>query len=405
MKKDIKSVMFISNYFNHHQRPFSDAMYGMLRAGYTFLETEPISQERLNMGWGERDVPDYVIPVSEYTERKDKIQQMIDDVDVVIFGSAPSELLQNRIRDDKMVFRYSERPLKVKEPWKYPFRLFTWRKTFPQKKNTYMLCASAYTAGDYASFGLFRNRFYKWGYFPEAKKYDIDTLLEYKQNKGYISILWAGRLIGWKHPETAILMAKELRMRGYQFELNIIGSGATEDCLRKMIQENGLFECVHMLGAMGPEMVRAYMEKTDIFLFTSDFNEGWGAVLNESMNSGCSVVASHAIGSVPFLIEDGKNGLIYRNGDMDELYRKMEMLLTRKDMRCRLGKEAYQTIMKTWNAQVAAERFLSLADSLHRNEIVHFYNDGPCSRAKIIRNNWYCRKEQQRSMLINTYEI
>lgn len=46
--------------------------------------------------------------------------------------------------------------------------------------------------------------------------------------------------------------------------------------------------------------VRSYMEKADIYLFTSDFNEGWGAVLNESMNSGCAVVASHAIGSVPF---------------------------------------------------------------------------------------------------------
>ncbi len=50
-----------------------------------------------------------------------------------------------------------------------------------------------------------------------------------------------------------------------------------------------------MLGAMSPDKVRAYMERADVFLFTSDFNEGWGAVLNESMNSGCAVVASHAM--------------------------------------------------------------------------------------------------------------
>ena len=82
-----------------------------------------------------------------------------------------------------------------------------------------------------------------------------------------------------------------------------------------MIRSKGVEDCVEMLGAMSPDEVRAYMERADVFLFTSDFNEGWGAVLNESMNSGCAVVASHAIGSVPFLIKDGVNGLIYENGN------------------------------------------------------------------------------------------
>ena len=31
-----------------------------------------------------------------------------------------------------------------------------------------MLCASAYTAKDYASLGMYKNRTYKWGYFPET---------------------------------------------------------------------------------------------------------------------------------------------------------------------------------------------------------------------------------------------
>ena len=47
--------------------------------------------------------------------------------------------------------------------------------------------------------------------------------------------------------------------------------------------------------------LEGYMESSHIFLlFTSDRNEG--AALNESMNSGCAVVASDAIGSVPYLM-------------------------------------------------------------------------------------------------------
>ena len=48
--------------------------------------------------------------------------------------------------------------------------------------------------------------------------------------------------------------------------------------------------------------------------------EGWGAVLNEAMNSGCACIASHAIGSAGFLIEHGENGFVYRDGDMDDFY-------------------------------------------------------------------------------------
>ena len=76
---------------------------------------------------------------------------------------------------------------------------------------------------------------------------------------------------------------------------------------------------------MKPEQVREYMEKSEIHIFTSDRNEGWGAVLNESMNSACVPVANKAIGSVPYLINDGNNGFMYK--DENELYEKVKYLL------------------------------------------------------------------------------
>ena len=390
MKSVIETVVFVSNFFNHHQRPFSEAMFSKLGEGYTFVETEAISQERLDMGWEQKDVPSYVLPFKVFTTQRNKVQHLIDTADVVIFGSAPSELLVRRTQTGKQIFRYSERPLKVNERWKYPIRLFTWRKALPQKRSIHMLCASAYTAGDYAHFGLFHNRCYKWGYFPETKLYDVDALMAQKRISEPPSILWAGRFLGWKHPNASILLAELLRKKGYHFELNIIGNGALEEPLKAMIQEKKLGDYVHLLGSMSPERVRTYMETADIFLFTSDFNEGWGTVLNESMNSGCAVVASHAIGSVPFLVEEERNGLIYRNGDLDDLCEKVSSLIEYPDKRQKLGRHAYQTIVKTWNAQVAATRFLKLAEALQKGESAsQLYDDGPCSKAGKLKNNWY----------------
>ena len=397
MKKAIKSVVFVSNFFNHHQRPFSEAMYSLLGDGYIFVETETISQERLDMGWGEQDIPSYVVSAEMLSTHRESIQKIIDNADVVIFGSAPRELLVDRIRQDRLVFRYSERPLKVKEPWKYPVRLFTWRRAFPQKKHSYMLCASAYTAGDFAQFGLFHNKCYKWGYFPATKVYDIEELMAKKRAKDCPSILWVGRLIGLKHPDASILLAEQLKAKGYRFDLNIIGNGIMQNKIRMMISEKNLNDCVHMLGSMQPEQVRKHMEQADIFIFTSDFNEGWGAVLNESMNSGCAVVASHAIGSVPFLIEDGINGVVYKNGNQKDLNQAVIKLLNDPEKRKQIGQEAYRTIVEKWNGENAADRFLELIRTLKEGKDTP-YPDGPCSKVERLFS-WnmykYCKKEKR----------
>ena len=128
------------------------------------------------------------------------------------------------------------------------------------------------------------------------------------------------------------------------------------------------------------------MEAASIFLFTSDRNEGWGAVLNESMNSGCAVVACDAIGAVPFLMKDGENGLCYHSGNQNELYEKVKYLLENPQVCRKLGENAYDTMITMWNAEVAAERLVRLVECLQKGEDTPFLH-GPCSKAEILKDN------------------
>lgn len=260
-----------------------------------------------------------------------------------------------------------------------------------------MLCASAYTPRDFSLVGAYKGKTFKWGYFPEVKRQDTDRLMQKRTTSQLtglkyppVSILWAGRLIGWKHPEAAIYVAEQLKQNGYRFDMQIIGNGEMQEQLQRMIRDKQLDDCVHMLGAMSPEAVREHMEAADIFLFTSDFNEGWGAVLNESMNSGCAVVASHAIGSVPFLIQDGVNGLVYKNGNQHQLEERVEKLIRDSNYRKQLGMNAYESIVNVWSAEVAAKRFVELSETLLKGESANtLFAEGPCSKAKILKNDWY----------------
>lgn len=386
MEKRI-SIVFVSNYFTHHQKPFSDAIYEKSGIDYLFIETEVMEEERQNMGWSINEIPSYVITSRTFYENNQKFLEKIEEADVVVFGSAPQALIKSRIQNKKLVIRYSERPIKDKyQKWKYLYRLYSWRKLNPQYDNMIMLCASAYTSADYAKHYLYKNKCYRWGYFPKTEKYDSDALVKAKDKK---SILWCGRFLDWKHPETAVEIAKRLRDEGYEFTLNFIGSGEIYRTIENLIDVYNLQDYVQLLGNMSPEMVRKYMEQAGVYLFTSDFREGWGAVLNEAMNSGCAVVASHAIGSVPFLVKHNENGFIYKNGDIDDLYNKVKYLLDNPQEQERLGKNAYSSIVDLWNAEIAADRFVKFVEQLKENKTCNIYSDGPCSMAENLPNNWF----------------
>lgn len=366
-------IVFLSNYYNHHQKAFSDDMYRLTDGQYRFIETKSMDDERVRMGW-ENKSAEYIL---QYQQYPDNCQKIIDEADVVIYGSAPYSMIANRLSKQKITFVYSERLFKN-------FHICVLRAVvlqffrYKNKENLFLLCASAFAARDYSHLGLFQSKAYKWGYFPETKKYDdIKKMIDLKNPS---SILWVARLIEWKHPELPVRVAKRLKSDGYQFQLNLIGNGELEKKIKRMIESENLSDCVHMLGAMKPNQVREYMEQTEIFLFTSDRNEGWGAVLNESMNSGCAVVANNRIGSVPYLIKNGINGLMYEDGNCEQLYAQTKKLLLDTEMRKKLGVAAYSTIVETWNSEEAATRLLSLLDNSDTYKISDF-QDGPCSLA------------------------
>lgn len=229
----------------------------------------------------------------------------------------------------------------------------------------------------------------KWGYFTETEIYPdgFKTLCNMKKNN---SILWVARMIGLKHPETAIKIAEMLRNEGYSFTLEMIGDGPLRADMEALISEKRLSNYVFLYGAATPEKVRTEMKKSEIFLFTSDKNEGWGAVLNEAMNSGCATVASHEIGAVPFLIKNGESGIIYKDGDFADLFLKIKKLLDDKELCHNIGKKAYERIVGEWSPQIAAERLISVSeDILSGGKGMGLYGSGPCSKAEILKDDWF----------------
>ncbi len=385
-RREKMKIVFLSNYFNHHQSSLSNSFVKNEDIEYFFVSTEAMSKERKALGYRDLDhSADFVLCAYEGGESERKAFEICDEADVVITGSAPDKFIRKRLKAGKLTFRYSERIFKIIPPkHQMPLRKLECFFKHGRYKNLYMLCASAYTAGDFAKTGNFIGKTYKWGYFPEVKKYDsIEKIIE---NKKSCSLLWVGRFLDWKHPECAVEVAHRLKQDGYSFDFNIIGTGEEQENIEALIEKYELCDSVHLLGSMKPDEVRTYMEQSQIYLFTSDRQEGWGAVLNESMNSGCAVVASRAIGSVPFLLQNGQNGFVYKDGDIEDLYGKVKMLMDDSSLRERFGKNAYETMINEWNAENGANRFIKLAQSILSGEDPQdLFENGVCSKAEIIQ--------------------
>ena len=376
-------LVFLSNYLNNHQLPLCQALYRLHSSNFTFVATERVSEMRLQLGYPDmdRDYPFVLCAYADEAQRREA-QQLTNDADVVILGSAPMSYLQTRLKAGKLTFLYSERLYKTGyQAWKLPVRLWRFWKHYGRYPSLYLLCASAYTAADFAKTCTFLNKAYQWGYFPAVQAYDSPPA------KTPRSLLWAGRFLDWKHPEHAIEVARRLAAEGYDFRMTMLGNGPEWEAMQSLVKDLGLADRISLPGAVPSEAVRGYMEKAQIFLFTSDRNEGWGAVLNESMNSGCGVVACSAIGSVPFLLQDGQNGLTYPSRDVDALYARVKQLLDEPQTCQSLGQQAYETMATAWNAETAANRLLALCNAiLSGDPRPNLYETGPCSKACILKD-------------------
>ena len=358
-------LTFVSNYINHHQIPLSNELYRLLGADYTFIQTEPMEAERLQMGW--QDESGRLPYLRLFYEEPEYCEKLIADSDAVVFGGTDEEsYIKPRLAAGKLVFRNSERIYKSGQ-WKMITPRGLKKKyedhTRYRKAPVYLLCAGGYVASDFHLVRAYPDKMFKWGYFPETRRMHKETLLE-KHKESTVSLMWAGRFIDWKHPELPVLLAERLKKRGCDFHLSMVGGGEMEAEIRRLISEKNLEKEVTLCGYRQPSEVREMMEQTQVYLITSDYKEGWGAVLNEAMNSGCAVLASHAIGAAPFLIRHGENGLVFQSGDLDDLERKAERLIKNGTERRRLGDAAYETILRDWNAEKAAGRLVELAKKL-----------------------------------------
>lgn len=382
-------LVFITNLVHHHQIPLSDEFYKILGENYAYIAIESLTDILIRGGYDPSINRPYIVRAYENQAQQEYAKQLAYDADVVIIGSAPESYVERRIRAGKLTFRYSERWFKSK-PWflSGPRAWVNFYKNHIRHNNKplYMLAASAYTCADVNNIGAYKDKVFRWGYFTRVDDFEINECAKLKESNvnAIPQIMWCARFLRWKHPEIPVKLASRLKNKGYRFQLNMFGSGEELGNIKKLASKLDVNDVVNFCGNLPNEEILVKMREYEMFLFTSDRNEGWGAVLNESMSNGCAVVASNLIGSVPFLVNDGENGLIFKSENIDSLEKKVIYLLEHPYERIRMAKNAIMTMRNLWSPQNAARQFMQLVKALNDSDINAIPQSGPCSIAKRV---------------------
>lgn len=376
-------IVTYSVVLNQHQAPIADELWEMTHHQFAFVELTNIGDTK--GGTEDYSRRPYIIKSWESPEAYIKAMELALTAECCIFSGVDALLFQKeRMKLGLLSFDMGERWLKQGIKSLLSPRLWKWLMAYYfngwRSKPLYKLCCSAFCAGDHYKMGTFNNKCYKWGYFTKVDKdFEVEAQNLDASTSEIAPLMWCARFLKLKHPELPVQLAARLKANGFNFVLDMYGSGEELESTKKLAQRLDVSDVVHFYGNLPNDQILEAMRNHSIFLFTSDKNEGWGAVLNESMSNGCVPVASDAIGSVPYLVKGNENGMIFNSESIDSLYEKVVYLLKHPEERKKMSRRAFYTMREVWSPANAANNLIRLIDDLQREGETSIV-EGPCSK-------------------------
>lgn len=168
-------------------------------------------------------------------------------------------------------------------------------------------------------------------FFPEqvsdSSRKQVIAVGRYVPQKGFDRLISAWQLVARKHPN---------------WVLRIYGDGMREQ-LQQQIDSLGITtSCI--LEHTVANIIDKYCESS-IFALSSRF-EGFGMVIIEAMACGVPPVSFTCPCGPRDIINDGKDGLLVEDGNIEELAEKISYLIEHEDIRKEMGKQARLNVQR-----------------------------------------------------------
>lgn len=143
--------------------------------------------------------------------------------------------------------------------------------------------------------------------------------------KGVKRFAFVGSLYELKNVDVT-LRALHKAMDGKEYTFDIVGSGAEDDNLHRLVEELGMGDHVVFHGQMKRDDAQNIVRNADCFVMVSS-REAFGLVYVEAMAKGCIVIGTEGQG-IDGIVKHNENGFLCKARDVDGLARTIVKITT-----------------------------------------------------------------------------
>lgn len=171
---------------------------------------------------------------------------------------------------------------------------------------------------------------------------------------GALHVVSVARLNYAKGHSFFLTAMAQIVSEGFDIRYSIAGEGPHREAIETEIRNLGLGDRVEMMGSISEDRVLALLQSCDVFVLSS-FGPGEAApvAVMEAMSCGLAVICS-LIGGTGNMIEDGRDGLLVAQRDIDGLAAALRMLAGDPGLCGRLGRAARDTACGKFDYRVTA---------------------------------------------------
>jgi len=173
-------------------------------------------------------------------------------------------------------------------------------------------------------------------------------------------IVYAGKFKPAKNVD--LLLSAFIKINKPSTHLLLVGNGEDEQALKKAASESNIAPNIHFTDFKNQSYMPVIYQAADLVCLPSKKNETWGLCINEAMACSKAVLVSDKCGCAIDLVQNGKNGFIFKSGSIDELATGLTTLTMDGTMLKQYG-EASAKKIEPWN-------FLNIATAIE-NQLLH----------------------------------
>jgi glycosyltransferase involved in cell wall biosynthesis len=140
--------------------------------------------------------------------------------------------------------------------------------------------------------------------------------------------------------------------------LDFIGTGPSENFLRKLCIEHKLENNVRFLGEKDRNYIYDSIADYDLLVQPSRY-EGFGLTVIEGLAAKVPVLSSNNNGPEEIL-ESGKYGFMFENGDVDDCYNLLKKIYTQYDSLFPIVERSSKYVKENFDISTTAQKYLDI---------------------------------------------